>query len=184
MLFNLFGEKEKEPDDRLFIDKVFISAGGKLNACMDLAKLQPDTLFIAWFSETARIFRDAFIQNNLDEKLIAEAGHVYTAQMTNHKIVFLEHYPLLTKETEFAENWNLNNCRVYSSMDEPLFKHFGSEKMLPLIKLLGMKENEPIEHSFVSQSIHKGQQKIAALVSFEQTGSSQEEWMKRNVAEG
>jgi preprotein translocase subunit SecA len=66
-------------------------------------------------------------------------------------------------------------------MDEPLFKHFGSEKMIPLMKLLGMKENEVIEHSFVSQSIIKGQNKIAAMVSFEQSADSQKEWLERNL---
>lgn len=66
-------------------------------------------------------------------------------------------------------------------MDEPLFKHLGSDKMIPLIKLLGMNENESIEHSYVTQSIIKGQQKIAGKVTIEQSANSQEEWMERNL---
>jgi preprotein translocase subunit SecA len=65
-------------------------------------------------------------------------------------------------------------------MDEPLFKHLGSEKMIPMMKLLGMKENEVIEHSLVTKSIIKGQAKIAAQVTLEQSAQSQEEWLERN----
>ena len=70
---------------------------------------------------------------------------------------------------------------VYSAMDEPLFKHFGSEKLIPLMKMMGMKENEVIEHSMVSKSIVSGQKKIEEQVSFEQSASSQAEWMERNL---
>jgi preprotein translocase subunit SecA len=66
-------------------------------------------------------------------------------------------------------------------MDEPLFKHFGSDKMIPLIKLLGMKESESIEHSYVTESITKGQKKIADKVIVEQSANSQGEWMERNL---
>jgi hypothetical protein len=53
-------------------------------------------------------------------------------------------------------------------MDEPLFKQFGSEKMIGLIKLLGMKESEAIEHPLqVSKSIAKAQDKIATQVLIE-----------------
>jgi preprotein translocase subunit SecA len=66
-------------------------------------------------------------------------------------------------------------------MDEPLFKHFGSDKMIPLIKLLGMKGSESIEHSYVTESITKGQKKIADKVIVEQSAQSQGEWMERNL---
>ena len=52
--------------------------------------------------------------------------------------------------------------------------------MLPLMKLLGMKEDEAIEHALVTKSIIKGQAKIAAKVELEQSAQSQEEWLDRN----
>ena len=66
-------------------------------------------------------------------------------------------------------------------MDEPLFKHFGSDKMIPLIKLFGMKESEAIEHSYVTESIIKGQNKIAAKVMVEHPANSQAGWMEKNM---
>ena len=49
------------------------------------------------------------------------------------------------------------------------------------MKMLGMKEDEVIEHKMVTKSIIKGQEKIAQQVSLEQSANSQEEWMRKNV---
>lgn len=182
MLFNLFGSKEEEKPDRIFSDRVYIASEAKMNACMQLSKEQPNTLFIAWFTDTARKFKDFFLQKGLDENRIIEARYIHAAKLQTHTPVFVEHYPLHARELALVENWQLKNIIVYSAMDEPLFKHFGSDKMIPLIKLLGMKENEAIEHSYVTQSIIKGQQKIADQVSIEQTANSQADWMERNLS--
>lgn len=181
MLFNLFGSKEEGKEPRIFKDKVYIGSEAKMNACATLAKEQPDTLFIAWFSDTAKKYKSFFIEKGLDENSITEARLIHTAQLKTKTPVFIEHYPLHAKELTLVENWKLQNIIVYSSMDEPLFKHFGSDKMIPLIKLLGMKESESIEHSYVTESINKGQKKIADKVVIEQSANSQGEWMERNM---
>lgn len=181
MSFNLFGKKEKNLPGSVFIDKTYISTSAKMNACMDLAKTAPNAVFIAWFPDTARKFKEFFHQHGIDESRLLEARFVHTA-LLQHKIpVLIEHYPLHTKEMELVQNWNRQEILVFSAMDEPLFKHFGSEKMIPFMKLLGMKEAEAIEHSMVSRSIIKGQEKIASQVSFEQTANSQGEWMEKNI---
>lgn len=182
MLFNLFGTNGAGNEERIFADKVFISSNAKMNACLQLAKDHPGWLFIAWFSQTAKTYRDYFMQNGLSEFNLTEARLLHTAQLQNRTPVFLEHYPLHSKEIELVADWQQKNMVVFSSMDEPLFKHFGSDKMIPLIRLLGMKENEVIEHSYVTQSIVKGQQKIADKVIIEQSANSQAEWMERNLS--
>ena len=182
MLFNLFGKNEAGNGEQIFADKVFISSNAKMNACLQLAKNQPDTFFIAWFRNTAKTYQDYFTQNGLSEFRLTEARLLHTAQLQNCTPVFLEHYPLHSKEIDLVADWQQKNIMVFSSMDEPLFKHFGSDKMIPLIKLLGMKENEAIEHSYVTQSITKGQQKIADKVNMEQAANSQAEWMEHNLS--
>ena len=181
MLFNLFGKTEDGVPGRIFTDKVYISTEAKMNACLQLIKEQPNTFFIAWFADTAKKFKDFFQQNGIDVSCINEARMIHSGKLSNHTPVFLEHYPLHEKELAMVEQWQEQKIIVYSAMDEPLFKHFGSDKMIPLIKLLGMKENESIEHSYVTESIIKGQQKIAARVTLEQTANSQGEWMERNL---
>ena len=59
---------------------------------------------------------------------IIEAKYLTPAQLQSNTAVFTEHYPLHGKEENFVENWETKNILVYSAMDEPLFKHFGSEK--------------------------------------------------------
>ncbi|MEO7768452.1 MAG: hypothetical protein ABIS01_13570 [Ferruginibacter sp.] len=180
-MFNLFGKTEAETSDRIFVDKVYTGSEARMNACLQLAKQQPDILFIAWFGSTTHKFKEAFVQNGLEASRITEARLIHTVQLQNHVPVFVEHYPLHEKEIALVENWHQTNILVYSAMDEPLFKYFGSDKMIPFIKLLGIKDNEAIEHSYVTQSIIKGQKKIADKVMLEQTSNSQAEWMERNL---
>jgi hypothetical protein len=181
MSFSLFGKKEDNAPESIFTDRTFMTGAAKMNACLALAKEQPQTLFICWFADTLKKFKDAFQQAALDEGRVMDAKNIHSGMLAHKTPIFAEHYPLHAKELALVEHWNLTQIPVYSAMDEALFLHFGSEKMLPLMKLLGMKENEVIEHSFVTKSIIKGQDKIAALVQNEFSASSQAEWMERNI---
>lgn len=181
MLFNLFGNKDENKDNHVFTDRAYVSTVAKMNACATLAAKDPSHLFICWFAETAIRFKDFFRQQGLDEQLIIETHHLHTSKLKGRIPVFTEHYPLHGKETELVKNWGNTKILAFSALDEPLFKHFGSDKVIPMVKLLGLKEDEAIEHSMVSKSIIKGQEKIAAIVSLEQPASSQAEWMKKNI---
>jgi len=181
MLSNLFGKKKDAESPAIFKDKVYIHSTGKMNACLQLAKTQPEAIFIAWFNETAKTYKAFFAQNGIDLARIITVDEFHANTVQNHQPVFLEHYPLPAKELELVKDWQLTNIPVFSAMVEPLFKHFGSDKMIPLIKLFGMKESEAIEHSYVTESIIKGQGKIANKVITEQTANSQTEWMNKNM---
>ncbi len=180
MSFNLFGKKEDAPES-IFVDKTYVTTAAKINACIALARQQPNTVFICWFSDTVKILRAAFLQQGLDELKIVDANELRLATLQNKVPVFAEHYPLHSKEIKLVEQFNIEKAMVFSAMDEPLFKHFGSEKMIVLIKLLGMKEDEAIEHAAVTKYITRGQEKIAVVVTAEKFAQSQEEWMKKNV---
>lgn len=181
MLSNLFGKKDTTPFTAIFKDKVYLHSAGKITACLQKAKASPDSIFIAWFTETAATFEKFFVHYGMDEKRVMLAEKIDITVLQNYQPVFLEHHPLNAKELALVTDWQLTGIAVFSAMDEPLFKHFGSDKMMPLIKLLGFKENEAIEHSYVTESIIKGQNKIAAKVLVEQTANSQVEWMKKNM---
>ena len=181
MLFNLFGKKDEGADNHVFVDRAYITTVAKMNACAALARQEHDRLFICWFADTAVMFKDFFRQQGLDENMITETHHLHASKLLNKKPVFVEHYPLHSKELELIKNWQAEKIIVFSAMDEPLFKHFGSDKLIPLMKMMGMKEDEVIEHSMVSKSIIKGQEKIAGQVTLEQSAASQEEWMRINI---
>ncbi len=181
MLFNLFGKKDEGADDHVFVDRAYVTTAAKMNACAELARKEPDRLFICWFADTAVKFKEFFKQQGLDDTLITETHHLHASKLQNKSPVFVEHYPLHEKEMDLIKNWHAEKIIVFSAMDEPLFKHFGSDKLIPLMKMMGMKEDEVIEHSMVSKSIIKGQGKIAQQVTMEQSSASQEDWMRKNI---
>jgi preprotein translocase subunit SecA len=53
------------------------------------------------------------------------------------------------KEQELYEKLGLTKVTLYSSLDEPLFTHFGGDKITNLVKQMGMKEDEAIEHALI-----------------------------------
>lgn len=181
MLFNLFGKKEDENDKHVFVDRAYASTAAKLKACAELAGKDPGCLFICWFDETMSQFKDYFKQQGLDEERIVIARYLNAGLLKTKTPVFTEHYPLHTTELELIKTWDITNIVVYSALDEPLFKHFGSDKIIPVMKMMGMKEDAAIEHSLVTKSIIKGQEKIAEQVSSEHPAISQAEWMRKNV---
>jgi hypothetical protein len=181
MLFNLFGKKDDAAEDHVFADRAYVTEAAKMNACAQLAGKDKNHLFICWFPDTAERFKGFFRQQGLDENLVTETHHLHISKLQGRIPVFVEHYPLHAKEVELTRNWDRKNIIVFSSLDEPLFRHFGSDKVIPMIKMLGMKEDEAIEHSMVSKSIIKGQEKIAEQVSLEQSAASQAEWMRKNI---
>jgi len=181
MLFNLFGKKDDEANNHVFIDRAYVSTAAKMKACADLAKKEPNYVFICWFADTSVQFKEFFRQQGLDENLVTETHFLHASKLLNKIPVFVEHYPLHSKELDLIKNWDTKSIVVYSALDEPLFKHFGSDKLIPLMKMLGMKEDEVIEHSMVTKSIIKGQEKIAEQITLEQLSDSQEEWMRKNI---
>lgn len=181
MLLNLFGKKEESENDAIFKDKVFINTAGKMNACLRMAIEMPDAIFIGWFAATVQEYKAFFKANNIAETRIIVAETAIKELINEQQPIFLEHHPMNAKELELTADWQKKGMIVLSAMDEPLFKHFGSDKMIPIIKLFGMKESEAIEHSYVTESIIKGQNKIAIKVTGEQPANSQAEWMQRNM---
>lgn len=75
---------------------------------------------------------------------------------------------------------NLETVQVFSSLREPLFQQFGGEKIIQLMKQLGMKEEEVIENAMISKAIKKAQEKIEGKVISELPVRSQLDWIEKN----
>ncbi len=181
MLFNLFGKKDDSSDNHVFADRAYMTTAAKMKACAELARKEPNHLFICWFTDTETSFKDFFKQQGLNENLVVETHHLHASKLEGRIPVFVEHYPLHEREIELIKNWDSEKIMVFSALDEPLFKHFGSDKIIPMMKMMGMKEDEVIEHNMVSKSIISGQEKIAKQVSLEKSASSQAGWMEKNI---
>jgi hypothetical protein len=180
MLFNLFGKKE-ENNHRIFKDVVWIDSAAKNDALLALCRQQPNTLLVGWFPDSVAQLRTFLQGQGIGGDCVVEAKTLTSQQAAQHTIVFIEHYPLHDKELALAEKLHLQAADVYGALDEPVFVYFGSEKMLPMVKLLGFKSTESIQHSYVTASVIKAQEKMATKVTVEQSAHSLSDWIQKNL---
>lgn len=84
----------------------------------------------------------------------------------NTKIVFVEPYPDITIEnlvlTDIEESGFTQSIPVFfHGLDDPLFKAFGGERIQSMMIKMGVKEDEPIEHTMITTSIERAQKKLS-----------------------
>lgn len=172
-MFSLFGKKESKTK---IIDRVFISSGAKQIAIKQKIASEPGLIIITWFDESYN-----------QVKGLASGAELYLAReiashhVQNKNVLFFEHYPLPIKEHELLQKLQLDEAIFYSSLDEPIFMHFGGEKMILLMEKMGLSGNETIEHPMISTAIKNAQEKISREVMIEQSVQSQAEWFSKNI---
>jgi hypothetical protein len=174
-MFGFF--KKKEPAIQV-IDKVWMTEDGKWNACLQLLATNTNLQFVAWFEDTRKKLNELLEQHNYQHKVV-----LYRQTTSSQKLdyIFVEHYPLLNKETELFKHLELTTATVLSSLEEPLFMQFGSERLGPLLQKIGLESDEMIEHNMITLSIKRAQEKIASKVLIENTANNQAEWLSKNV---
>jgi hypothetical protein len=177
-MFNLFKKKD---DSVKVIDKIWMSQEAKWNGILELWKKDQDLIIIAWFPSTRQLLETLFAKSATPTASLLLAREVHSSQLSGKNIIFAEHHPFRKKEQEAFRQWQLSEATVHSAMDEPLFLHFGSEKVVGMMKSLGMKDDSMIEHNMISHAIENAQEKIEKKVITEQSANSQKEWMERNL---
>ncbi len=176
----MFGLFKKKNQGASVTDIVIITETAKWNNLLSKWKENPETVFICWFEESYNCISDFFSQNGADAGNIVIAREVSSHQLNGKTVLFAEHYPLKTKEEELYGKLNLQAVTVWSALEEPLFKAFGGERIIELMKKLGMDENEPIQHPMISNAITNAQQKIEKKIVTESSARSQKEWIEKN----
>jgi len=104
---------------------------------------------------------------------------------TKVTFLFAGHYPLPTKEKpvvqKLASTFPKSDLVFCSSLDDPSFSIFGSDRMVDLLDKLGMKEDEAIEHALVTKAMQNAREKVESSVQNEITASSEDDWFAKNV---
>ena len=109
---------------------------------------------------------------------------------TKTKVTFLfaGHYPLPSKEQPVIQKLNTtfpkSEIIFCSSLDNPSFKIFGSDRIVDLLDNLGMKEDEAIEHAMVTKAMANARTKVESSIPHETKTDSEEEWFSKNVKSG
>ncbi len=96
------------------------------------------------------------------------------------RLVVCERHPSRTDEERFQEwLWPFAGYVTYfESLDSPLMRVFGAERILSLMKSMGWNEDEAIEHSMVTSALEAAQKKIAARAVGTGPAHSAEEWFQ------
>jgi len=178
-MFSLFNKKDRSVKVK---DIIWMNSTAKWQGVVDLWKKNENTVFIFWFDETlqqAQRIISGEITGNINLFTTKEIHYQF---IENKSFVFTEHYPLKKKEQELFQSLHLEEVKVFSALDEPLFRKFGSDKIVRLMQQIGMKENESIEHNMITKAVQNVQEKIAKQVGFEQSAQSQDHWIEKNLS--
>lgn len=163
-------------------DVVFMHAAAKWQACHLALQSNANTIFITWFEETQQQLQEYFNAQNAANPTVILYREAAAHFINNNPVIFAEHYPLREKEEALYTSLKLEDVKVFSSLEDALFQHFGGERIIELMQKMGLQENEPVQHTMISMALKNAQEKIAKEVSLEQSAHSQEEWFKRNVS--
>lgn len=174
-MFNLFGKKQATK----FKDIVWVHEPAKRSGLLTLINEKPESVLVAWFEETREEFSQ-FLQSNKIESPVYLYRELHQSQAHGKPLIMLEHYPLAEKEREFFQSFSGQEILVLSALDEPLFKRFGGDKIVDMMKKLEMDESESISHALISSAITNAQEKIAKKITLEQSARSAGEWLERN----
>jgi hypothetical protein len=106
--------------------------------------------------------------------------------MKDKELLFIiaEHHPLYECDEallSFMPNLPCRSrVRFHSALDELLWKIFGAERALGVLKRLGLDEKQYISHHLISSAIEQAQKKIKDKATGNQRVDSMEEWFYYN----
>jgi hypothetical protein len=163
------------------INTVWINEAAKWKHCVEQMRQNNLTVIITWFEDTWHVLENIFAQAQVSTSTLFPCRQVRAEHIKDAQVIFAEHYPLYQKEKELYKKLHITQAEVYSSLDEPIFRHFGSERLYALLQKMNCNENEPIHHKMVDKAIKRAQDKIASVVAFELGATTQADWLMKNL---
>ena len=179
-LFDLFSKKNSLPPTR---DVTWISTEAKWKGATTLLKEKPDAIVIAWFPETLEFAKKILPENTPISIEVKLAKTLFTPSLIGKTIIFLEHFPMLSKEMALIENSNATEFIFLNALDEPIFQLFGGANIQSVMEKMGLGKDEQIEHALISKSIQNIQKKIEGQLIVEHSANSQSDWIRKNISE-
>ena len=99
-------------------------------------------------------------------------------------IVVVEHHPLLEKDElvlSFAASLPyVTTVCFHASLDEPLMKLFGADRLASMLTRLGRSETSPVTHPMITSAIAAAQKKIKKEAIGDERAESAEDWFYYN----
>lgn len=193
-MFSFFKPKPKSPSFRYL---TYLSKVGKYKQMileMSQQSNQPALLIYFFNSTRDEISKlcEALGQkaSEYDDRTTKEGIVVCSGFTLDHvnakdfkKIAFIELHPLASVSQKAANHMAAQDVNVVFNigLDEPLMTMFGSERIQNMMRTMGTKEDEVIEHALINRSIENAQKKLEKeLTTPKDNRSSPEEWAAAN----
>jgi hypothetical protein len=177
-LFDIFKKKITGPAMK---DLVWMSKPHKLLGAVKLYEEHKDVVLIAWFNNTEVEFTKLFQSKSMPPQ-IKMANQVSAVSVLDKTVIFLERYPLRSKEESRIADWKPKEIFVLNSIDDPLFRQFGGERIQHLMRQMGAQEHEMLENSMISKALENAQRKLDKKVVSESLANSADEWFRKNIS--
>ena len=177
-MFSLFKNQESKP---LIKDLVWFNNEGKKKGFLNLMAQNPDAICIAWFDDTVEAYSHLMQEKGITGKTIYSFREVNSFITETRMVIFLEHYPLIQKETALIQNWKTKEIIFLNAMDEPLFLAFGGKNISSVAIKSGLREDEAIEHPLVSKALTHAREKMASKIQNETVANSSAQWFSMNL---
>jgi len=180
-MFDWFKKKDKTPPLR-GRDIIWTSSTQKWSALPSMASSNQPVVVVCWFQETLEKAKQVLAAAGVN--ITPQLNHSFIeSSLTDKTLILLEHYPLPEKEAAILSSLAPKQIIVLSALDEPLFMYFGGERLIGLMEKLGMAPGETIEHSMITASIKRAQEKLSSKITVDFSARSQEEWFRRSGIE-
>lgn len=176
-LFDFF--KSSKPAGPTALDWVWRDEQGKRQGLLELLRAHPQARLLAWSAHTQRGYSDWLAQTQgAAAPRIELASRQLPGRLHGEALVFLEHHLYRREEAEFLRLAQPAQAWVLSSLDDPLFRFFGNERIGTLVDQLGMKPGERLEHRLIRASIRNAQQKLEKQRGQVAIPPDLEDWMR------
>lgn len=175
-LSRLFGSKNDrakrtglQKTDRVYIDRKAANRA-IIRHCVESGQLQRQLVIIYFFRETRAEF-EAAVTNAAN---VVWASAFFPAQIRqaglggwdNVDVIVAETYPDINTEQQLLDEltnagYTKPTLTFYNGLDDPTLVLFGAERIQKLMRSLGLKDDEPVEHKMITKSMDRAQEKLS-----------------------
>jgi hypothetical protein len=152
------------------VDLIYMSEEAKIKGIINQITENPDAVLIAWFSDTLKKYNKVLPQQAVI------ALDVTSSMVKDKTVIMLERHPLQKKEFILIDRLLPAKVIYISSLDDPLLKIAGGDRVKKMMEKLGAQPDEVITHSLISSSLLRAQEEIEKKMLSDPEVNSAEEW--------
>jgi hypothetical protein len=157
-------------------DLIWMKPEAKKRGSLDTISEAENPFVIAWSHITKEHYEQLF-RRELGINIEIHLAYRLNAQnMEGRTIFFLEHHLLFTPEQELIQNLKPEKAIFFNSLEDPLLRLFGSDRVRKVMERMGLQEDEVIEATMISKSLSNAQKRNDTKLDLSQLTPEEHKW--------